>query len=330
MGWPGEGVGGRTGDGRVSGAQGRGPTSLAPSLGHFCPGHPLGTAGHRWGACLLQTATPRAASPELQTHLHVHSTCPGARTTAALARTWGSAIQPPQPGSGAPSCPLSLGLRSNRARPPDEFSPVSPLPWKLLPTACPRAAVPSGPLPPPSDTRACCTAHCLAPSEAQSLFVSCTWTIARAPDSALWGSPGAWLRGRVLSVGQPGCPAWNSCLPPQHSPEAGFAQCPAPTSGHCHPSLQQLQPPPSQCPLCPFWSALPRSTPSMWPPGSCPMDPAGPSREQTLTPWAVGATESFHPRPRCRHIFPGAGAGCGGGTSCGPQCPEHPGPSVWI
>lgn len=102
MGWPGEGMGGRTGDRRVSGAQDRGPTSLAPSLGHFCPGHPLGTAGHRWGAHLLQTATPRAASPELQTHLHVRSTCPGARTTAALARTWGSAIQSPQLGSEGP------------------------------------------------------------------------------------------------------------------------------------------------------------------------------------------------------------------------------------
>lgn len=190
--------------------------------------------------------------------------------------------------------------------------------------------MPSGPLPAPSDTRACRTAHCLAPSEAQSLFVPCTWTIARAPDCAPRGSPGARLRGRVLPVGQPGCPAWNSHLPPQHSPEAGFARCPAPTSGRRHPSLQHLQPPPSQRPLCPFWSALPRSTPSMWPPGSCPMDPAGPSGEQTLTPWAAGAAESFHPRPGCRHIFPGAGAGHGGGTSCGPRCPEHPGPSVWI
>lgn len=202
--------------------------------------------------------------------------------------------------------------------------------------------MPSGPLPP--DTPARCTIHCLGPSEALSLLASRAWTAARAPDCAPQRPPRAWLRGKVLPVGQPGCPAQKSHQPPQHSPEAGFAQCPAPTSGHHHLSLQRLQPPPGQCPLCPFWSGLPRSTPSMWPPGSCPMDPASPARVQTLTSRAVGAAESFHPWLKCRHVFPGAGAGCGGGTSRGldalstqiplsgsePQtaafCPPHPSP----
>ena len=197
--------------------------------------------------------------------------------------------------------------------------------------ACPRAAVPSGPLPPLPDTSAGCTAHCLAPSEAQSLSVSYTWTAGRAPDCVPRRCPRAQLRGKALPVSQPGCPARNSRLPPQHSPAAGFARCPAP-------SLQRLQPPPSEHPLCPFSSMLPRSTPSMWPPGSCPVDPAGPSGEQTLTPRAAGA---FTRGRRAAASSPGKGLGAGAGPPAGldalgtrvlcgsePQtaasCPVHP------
>lgn len=177
-------------------------------------------------------------------------------------------------------------------------------------------------------------AHCLTPSEAQSLSVSCTWTTGRAPDCAPQRCPRAQLRGKALPVSQPGCPARNSRLPPQHSPAAGFARCPAP-------SLQRLQPRPSEHPLCPFSSMLPRSTPSMWPPGSCPVDPASPSGEQTLTPRAAGA---FTRGRRAATSSPGQGLGAGAGPPAGldalstrvllcgsePQtaasCPVHPRP----
>ncbi|CAN0347244.1 unnamed protein product [Rangifer tarandus platyrhynchus] len=291
-----EGRGWQDGGWKVVGGPGQ-----RPNLPGSVPGVLLSWAssGQRWGARLLQTATPRAASPELQTHLRVCSTflgpeprlsslAPGAAPSGHPSWDLGSPFMPSPWGSGR------IGLGSYRARPPDNFLPVSPLHWKPLPTACPRTPVPSGPLPPLPDTPARCMIHCLGPSEALSLFASRAWTAARAPDCAPQRSPGARLRGKVLPMGQPGCPAWKSRQPPQHSLAAGFARCPAPTSGHHHLSLQRLQPAPGQHPLCPFWSGLPRSTPSMWPPGSCPMEPAGPSRVQTLTSRAVGDAESFH------------------------------------
>ena len=60
----------------------RGP-GQRPNLPGSAPGVLLSWAssGQRWSDHLLQTATPRAASPELQTHLHGRSTFPGAGTT---------------------------------------------------------------------------------------------------------------------------------------------------------------------------------------------------------------------------------------------------------
>ena len=212
-----------------------------------------------------------------------------------------------------------VGLGSYRARPPDNFSPVSPLRWKPCPWPA-HGPCALWPLPPLPDTPARCRAHCLGPSEAPSLLASRAWAAAGSPDWAPQRSPWARLRGKVLPVGQPGRLARKSRQPPQHSPAAGLARCPAPTSGHHHLSLQRLQPPPSQHPLCPFWSGLPRSTPSMWPPGSCPMDPASPSRVQTLTSRAVGAAESFHEVPP--RLPPGRGWAWGRDLPRS-RCPEH-------
>ena len=57
--------------------------------------------------------------------------------------------------------------------------------------------------------------------------------------------------------------------------------------------------------------------------------PRGPCRPLRGADAHTQGSGSFHPRPKSRRIFPGAGAGRGGGTSRGPRCPGHPGP-VWI
>ena len=149
----------------------------------------------------------------------------------------------------------------------------------------PTGPVPSGPLPPLPDTPARCRAHCLGPSEAPSLLASRAWAAAGAPDWAPQRSPGARLRGKVLPVGQPGRPARKSRQPPQHSPAAGLARCPAPTSGHRHLSLQDSNP----LQVCILYASS----------GLGFLDPHPPCGPQVPARWTLPAP------PGCRHSHPG-------------------------